>query len=141
MARGALRGGRPHSFAEPQPAVGIEYVQVSGIHPDLDHVPVPGVVPAGPDDDAARRVVGQATVDVGVAAQVLDQRDLDRQLAVADGQVLGPDPDNQLVVALGGAQLGVGRPRWMPSVSAVASNRFMAGEPMNPATNTFAGRS
>ena len=62
-------------------------MQVSGIHPDLDGVPVPGVIPAGPDDDVARRVVGQVTVDVRVAAQVLDQRDLDRQLAVADRQI------------------------------------------------------
>src|SRR5580658_5202944 len=62
----------------------IEQVKLGGVDGYLDNLAGAGVPAVGPDDDAARRVVGQVAVDVGVAAQVLDQCDLDGQLALPD---------------------------------------------------------
>src|SRR5487761_1023393 len=80
------------SVADPLARGRVEQVQVRGVHPDLDLFSRAGMVAAAADDDVAARVVGQAPVDKGVAAQILDQGDLHGELAAAaDRQVLGPD--------------------------------------------------
>src|SRR5919108_1112692 len=98
------------SVPDPQAAGRVEQVKMGGVGGHLDDLAGPGMLTAGPDDDAARRVVGQVAVDIGVAAEIFDQRDLHGHLAVTDRQVLGPDPGDQLAVALGGGKLRVGGP-------------------------------
>src|ERR1039457_5985929 len=89
---------RPHgsSFADPQAGARIEQVQTRGVDFDLDGLARAWVLAAGPDDDGGAGVAGPVPVDVEVAAEVLHEVDLHVEVAFADGQVLGPDPDDEL---------------------------------------------
>jgi len=118
-------------------------MQLGGIYSDLDNLARAGMVAAAADDDVAVGVVGQAAVDEGVTAQVLDQGHLQGELtAAADRQVLGPDPDDELAVALRRVQLLIGRAEQRaagPDTAVLqgAVEAVIAGEPMKEATNTL----
>ena len=88
-------------------------------------------------------------VDVCLAAEVLDQVDDDLDATgVGELELLGPDSEGDLRQA-GVAQLGelvaIEFQRRVTDLDAVRGDRqvtrFIAGEPMKPATNALAGRS
>ena len=84
----------------------------------------------------------------GVGPEVFDQYHLARELpgAVGQVQVFGPDAEHELAQAQvagrgphrGGQRDNCPPSRAPPSVSGTVC-RFIAGEPMNPATNWFTG--
>jgi len=97
----------------------------------------------------ARLLVHQRPVEVRVRAQLLDDVDDDLEtLAVGDLHRLRPQADGDGAVPdvrrtgqrLPGRAMGSVPARTPPSRSST-STRFIAGEPMKPATNTLAGRS
>ena len=110
-------------------------------------------VDAGDDRSSASRAVGSSlgvAVDVGVGAELLDDVDLDRDARRRSGdevEVLGTEADGDRVVppsawpsdaraASGTTRAAeLRRRRRRPG----RSSRFIAGEPMKPATKTLAG--
>ena len=97
----------------------------------------------------ARRLDG--AVGEGVGAELLDDGDVQGEpVTVADDlDRLGPEPDDDAVRALppqrlerrtGEWELGSRRCGRVPSSIGKVS-RFIPGDPMKPATNTFAGNS
>src|SRR5664280_2294143 len=88
--------------------------------------------------------LGGRAVDVGVGPELFDDVDGDRQAVTLYPyrEVLGTDTEGDLLadvgqdVALDGV---VDEPNFTPPSTIGTSKRFIAGEPMNPATNTLFG--
>src|ERR1035441_4080013 len=106
----AQRRRRGCSFGDPPARARIEQVHTRGVDLDLDGLARARVLAAGPDDDGGASVLGPVPVDVEVTAEVLHEVDQHVEVAFADGQVLGPDPDDELAVALRRAHDRVRRP-------------------------------
>ena len=133
------------------PVVAAEQVHVARLRGEVqDRALLRGLAPVDPRDDRAALAADLgAAVDVRVGAELLDDIDLDGQARalVDDVEVLGAHPEVDRPV---GAQrrpspargtCTFAAPKWTRSPSRVVCTRFMAGEPMKPATNTLLGLS
>ena len=154
--RGRHRSTRGGVAGHPEAALGGEDVRLVRVDLDVDRRR-PSWAAAGIDAHREQLVAGSAprevcmrAVGVGVRAEFLDDDDLEREaLALADEPtasgrkpsvaVFGPrGPARPSSRAAAGT---TGPPRSAPSPSRSTSTRFIAGEPMNPATKTLSGLS
>ena len=143
-------GPQAVSGGQPLAALGVEEVRLRRARPQVRRArrgPAHGGVSARATSSSPRRRARRAE-DVGVGAELLDDLDARRHAVGGELERLGPQPTTTLdqpprrrcADDLRHGELDPAE-RHRPPFSSGTVQRFIAGEPMKPATNMFAGRS